>query len=633
MDLALLGSDTDRLTSDGRWTAANLAVYEDPSSFEAWEYLVNTTETVAGEGSIYEPACKVMEHFLAKYPLLFGYWKKYSDYVKRTGGIEMALQVCRKSIEAFPQSVDLWTDYLSMAIENKEDQDAMRDLIHEGAEACGRDFLSHPFWDKALEYEAAQAASTGAMGDHKLDLLKQIILYPLHQYARYWEEFTKTAAGRPVAKVLYEGMTEEVESTEAAVELLKEKVFARTQQRTMDKWKYESAINRNYFHVAPLDDEQLTLWNDYLDYEEGVVESESTGVPFTNKFALDGVDFLYKRALVPGAALDSLWLRYTRWLTNNIPANVRMAYRLASTVFVPTSRPQIRFNYALYEESLGNSDQAQSIFSSVVYSALGQKLSRSLLQEVLIQYLQFYRRQHGLADTVKYCQDMLTILGEEEDEHATKRRKTTKKPKQGLVCAEDALLTAFKKHKCPASHVSPVLVVEMAKLVRMANPSANWRSVFEHYRAKCLDSTYYWTNNFQFELDSLKHPLVSPNPPNEVSLDNLMKFNEALRSQSQVPIPVITDIMRTTLSATQDYGSHKRIQGYVMLDPEVNGSLYCQTWLKKKLASDGRLTTTNRRLKAEAGHPGFEFEQGTNFDATCQRYIKEQKDASGHSVA
>lgn len=642
MDISTLGPSTDILTSSPQWTAANLAVFEDPSSFEAWEALINVTQQVAPPRKVHQPTCNIFDTFLRKYPLLFGYWKKHVDYLNSVGSSEHVLSVHKKSVEAFPQSVDLWTDYVAAAASILEDAEAVRSIIEAGSRACGMDFLSHPFWDVVLEFESQKERDSGVLNEGKLRWLKRIILLPLHQYARYWEEFVKVGATFKPEKLTYPGLKDEegefltkeklaVMETPQMMELLKKKIFERTQKRTMDKWNHESAITRNYFHVAPLEEEQLQKWNDYLDYEESTVLTPEDA-PFNLDFKVSEVQSIYLRALVPAASIDQLWLRYTRWLVGlESVEEVRMAFREASTVFVPTNRPLIRFNWAIFEENQGNVDMAESIYAGVLNSAFKQNLSRDLLEEAVLHYLQFYRRQNGVKKTATYIVDTITKV----DSVSTAPARKSKKQKVEMM-SENVLYETFVQNKatCDKSHVIPVLAVELAKLIRLQG--FNWRSVFDHYRTKCLDSTYFWTNNFSFECEALKHPQISNAPsqtPNEINLDLLVKFSDQLKTLANIPPSIIVDMLRDIQGLIYNYGSNKKIQQFVVFDAEINGSFYCQNWLKKKLAHDGRVATTNKRLRLEAGHPGFEMETGGNFDAACQRYIKEMRDANGQSVA
>lgn len=78
---------------------ANRVVIEDPDDFESWEKLVRIAETL--EGGLNRNSSPqaialtrgVFDRFLAKFPLLFGYWKKYADMEFSIAGTEAAEMV------------------------------------------------------------------------------------------------------------------------------------------------------------------------------------------------------------------------------------------------------------------------------------------------------------------------------------------------------------------------------------------------------------------------------------------------------------------------------------------------------------------------------------------------------------
>ena len=75
------------------------AQLEDPDNFEHWEKLVRATETLEGGlNRNSSPQAIAMtrdayDRFLAKFPLLFGYWKKYADLEFSIAGTEAAEMV------------------------------------------------------------------------------------------------------------------------------------------------------------------------------------------------------------------------------------------------------------------------------------------------------------------------------------------------------------------------------------------------------------------------------------------------------------------------------------------------------------------------------------------------------------
>lgn len=72
---------------------------EDPDNFDAWEKLVRAAENLEGginrnsNPQAITTVRSVYDRFLAKYPLLFGYWKKYADLEFWIAGTEAAEMV------------------------------------------------------------------------------------------------------------------------------------------------------------------------------------------------------------------------------------------------------------------------------------------------------------------------------------------------------------------------------------------------------------------------------------------------------------------------------------------------------------------------------------------------------------
>ena len=72
---------------------------EDTDNFENWEKLVRAAETLEGglnrnsSPQAIATTRDAYDRFLAKFPLLFGYWKKYADLEFSIAGTEAAEMV------------------------------------------------------------------------------------------------------------------------------------------------------------------------------------------------------------------------------------------------------------------------------------------------------------------------------------------------------------------------------------------------------------------------------------------------------------------------------------------------------------------------------------------------------------
>lgn len=110
-----------------RWEYADLRFSfpqeADPDSFEAWEKLVRACESLEGglnRNSSPQALATLRDsydRFLLKFPLLFGYWKKYADLEFNISGPESAEMVYERGCASITNSVDLWTDYCSFKME------------------------------------------------------------------------------------------------------------------------------------------------------------------------------------------------------------------------------------------------------------------------------------------------------------------------------------------------------------------------------------------------------------------------------------------------------------------------------------------------------------------------------------
>src|SRR2546421_8531232 len=83
---------------------------EDPDNFENWEKLVRAAESLEGGLNRNSSPQSIAttrdcyDRFLAKFPLLFGYWKKYADLEFSIAGTEAA-ELVRAPFEIFAQPV------------------------------------------------------------------------------------------------------------------------------------------------------------------------------------------------------------------------------------------------------------------------------------------------------------------------------------------------------------------------------------------------------------------------------------------------------------------------------------------------------------------------------------------------
>ncbi|CAK7237297.1 hypothetical protein SBRCBS47491_009927 [Sporothrix bragantina] len=522
---------TDEENAEIRTTSLELDA--DRDNFELWEKLLYACEALDGglnrnsSPQAIETMRNTYDRMLLKFPLLFGYWKKYADFEFNISGPEAAEMVYERGCASITNSVDLWTQYCTFKLETTHEPQPVRELFERAAEHVGLDFLAHPLWDKYLEYEDRLEATENIFA-----ILKRIIQIPMHQYARYYERFRQLAQTRPIAELASEdvlarvraelqaedphlnGKTEpEIEAAiRAKMDIVSYETFTKTQEETNKRWAFESEIKRPYFHVTMLDHSQLVNWRKYLDFEEATGDSAR-------------IIFLYERCLVTCAYYDEFWLRYARWMSAQPgkDEDVRIIYLRAATLFVPVSRPAIRLQFAYFEESCGRVDTARAIHEAVL-----DTLPSSV--ETIVSLASLERRQVGLEAAIQVF------------------KKKLDEPEVDLF-------------------VKAVLVAEWAYLLWKVKGSVDGaRTVFTNNVEYYADSRQFWWKWLEFEL---AQP-VSMEAEAKAS-DRVGDVITEMRTRSRLSSVVKKELCEAYLAYLQQRGGKDSMKKYIEIDREVFG--------------------------------------------------------------
>ena len=78
-------------------------------------------------------------------------------------------------------------------------------------------------------------------------------------------------------------------------------IVATDEKMIDDIYKFEEKLKRTYFHVKPLDQKQLRVWDQYLDWQVAQGDHQRTVV-------------LFERCLIPCALYEQYWAKYARYL-------------------------------------------------------------------------------------------------------------------------------------------------------------------------------------------------------------------------------------------------------------------------------------------------------------------------------
>jgi len=549
-----------------------LEVEADTDNFESWEKLIQACE--AQEGGLNRNSSPqalatlrdAYDRFLLKFPLLFGYWKKYADLEFNISGPESAEMIYERGCASITNCVDLWTSYCSFKMETTHTPHLVRELFDRGAACVGLDFLAHPFWDKYLEYEERQEAH-----DKIFAILQRVIAIPMHQYARYYERFRQLAHARPLTEVCEAETLARFQSevnaeaaaygaavrSEAEIERdLRAKIdamyfetFQHTQEETTKRWTFESELKRPYFHVTELEHAQLTNWRRYLDFEEGAGDVART-------------IFLYERCVVTCALYDEFWFRYAKWMASQPgkEEDVRHIYMRAATIFVPISRPGIRLQFAYFEESCGRIEMARAIHEAIL-------MQLPDCVEAILSWANLERRQGGLESAIE-------VLKTQIDSHN---------------------VDLFTK---------AVLVSHWAYLLwKTKGSSDEARTVFVKNVQWYADSRHFWQKWIDFEV---QQP-VTAGQEDQQSERVKHVYNE-LRAKSRISPASKQDLYLSYMAYLQDQGGKDAMKEFLTVDREVYGPASLTTlekfMAKENGAGKGPLDEASK-VKAESRHPAY----------------------------
>lgn len=374
------------------------AVKDNQYDFDAWTRLLKIVEKVNDE----KASRDAYDGFLRRYPYCYGYWKKYADFERTSKHYEKCLTVYERGLEAIPLSVDLWLSYIAYVKEIAQGQRQatakIRDVYTRALEACGLEFRSDKLWVEFIDWEIANGEFDKAM-----ILFDVLLSTPIALFASHFEKFKQFVNSQEPDRILtpeeYNAITdliypkikdsldgeplffmeeyeddsipidgeniEEVQPktvrrrkhNEHALKAFREEIINRKHQLYLDnerevsiRWVYENAIKRPYFHVKPLERDQLRNWYSYLDFE--IRTGKKTRILF-----------LFERCVIACANYEEMWIKYANYLEQiGDLAAARAIYKRATGIHCPR-KPGIHLAYSAFEEKLGDIETSEAILT------------------------------------------------------------------------------------------------------------------------------------------------------------------------------------------------------------------------------------------------------------------------------
>merc|ERR1719206_203594 len=305
-------------------------VRDNPQDFSGWAYLIQACEVV----NIMDEIRTVYNAFLPLFPYCYAYWKRYSDIERKAENWQRALAILHRGLGAVPLSVDLWVAYLELYHKMYSTHENFGKLFREQCEkaiaTAGLEYRADPLWEYFIERETTRENLRFVT-----DLYRRVVGTPTKLYNKHWDNFIAHVRDHHPRDILqysdYEGLRKltcrELSLTyrpdpimcpevERKVELpedklkagMKERLVAslvatheQTEQKVDEIYRFEEMLKRTYFHVKPLDQKQLRVWDQYLDWQVEQGDHQRIVV-------------LFERCLIPCALYEQFWAKYARYL-------------------------------------------------------------------------------------------------------------------------------------------------------------------------------------------------------------------------------------------------------------------------------------------------------------------------------
>uniref|UniRef100_A0A667WQ31 Pre-mRNA-processing factor 39-like n=1 Tax=Myripristis murdjan TaxID=586833 RepID=A0A667WQ31_9TELE len=161
------------------------AAHDNPQDFTSWTDLLQYCE----QESHITASRRALVAFLVRYPLCYGYWKKFADLERRAGYNGKAEEVCVQGLQSIPLSVDLWIHYINLLLGTldmnlPESPRRIRSVFEDAVAAAGLDFHSDRLWDLYVEWEKEQGDMRAATA-----VLDRVLMVPTQLYNTHYDKF------------------------------------------------------------------------------------------------------------------------------------------------------------------------------------------------------------------------------------------------------------------------------------------------------------------------------------------------------------------------------------------------------------------------------------------------------------
>lgn len=607
-------SDSSILHNFPQWEKINKELEDDPYSDKLWNDLVSHHEKlIIDHMSLLKSRRELksllysdFDKLLTKFPYYTKYWKKYINIVKNLEGLQPSVEIMKRSIVVFPYSLDLWVNYmLAVLVHKLQNDNEIAKSFTNASEKIGYHFLAHEFWDMYLNW------ARGKYGSNSLDyisILSKVVEIPLHQYAKYNEEFTKLRQNFTILDLVKkekltkfielkklnsanENIDDFIENNSAMlIDEYYNDVLLNIQNRAQERWKFESKVKMDFSLVFPTN-EELNEWNAYLTYEEEYHKSVGN---FENNQELIS---LFERALIPLCFVEQIWIRYNRYLIQNKGEQFKIIlnFNKACDHFVPLDEKNIRYMYVKYLElKVKNIESCKTIFISMI-----EKNPTDC--EIVSKYIEFLISQEPEDQKKQFFEDLINSVHLynqklHEDNHQHKKKKNANFINKKLEIKSNDIVFL---NKLLNFWTIGQLVINVCRYTWLVEKDIKrTRDILMGlFGTEAVKSNKgYWFFFFKFELSQR-------NKKNLSNIINHIKTATTLNtSDINLLIEEYNSFIFKNFTVTEMKNNERDIIKNI-LETDFESSMHMKHFLKIRLAGSSDVDLIDKRIIKENGHP------------------------------
>lgn len=340
--------------------------------YNCWRSLILEIETALPEDE--NTISLAYDSFLSKFPLCHWHLEKYAYQKSKFCNSQEAVNIYERGVEVAMFSVGFWADYFTFAAACFGSPMDIRRLFERAISFVGKDYFSHALWDKYMKYEFSQEGWSFLAQSYIWALR-----FPTKKLHFYYDNFKQFVANleEEIGYDKSDDMVERLSVPCAAIKLSKEEVSLvikdmlessnrSLKSKALDRYRsigenfylearqidekikrFETKIQRRYFDVTPLNDDQLNNWHIYLDF----IEKQDN---------LDWTMKLYERCLIPCANYPEFWMRYVEFLESKGGRELAISALARATQIFLKSVPEIHLFNARFKEHIGDANGARA---------------------------------------------------------------------------------------------------------------------------------------------------------------------------------------------------------------------------------------------------------------------------------